>query len=341
MANIVIRSDEANAAATALTLAARNHSVCLLTLSLPPGEHDFSYFGEQRTVPLRRVEELDASAPRVGIVFAEGEDVKAGIRSVVGSTCPDLLVIIGGGISAAVEATDAARNLGFDVSRILLVGAFLVGGNAAAVRSEKQGVLAGFLAPGTPVHVVALAESTFPQIALGDAFGVALSSVNALFHAPPMILNAMSVERGDDVRFYVEGFGESVCRLLLELDTDRLRLGAALGRVLVPIEELNDRYSGSADGSGSTLREKVNAPLSTQSIKLPSSFHHRFLAHEMRSTFAPMSELAQVLDVEVPTIRSVVRIGEILLGSELGTDARVAAGKFLGLIDAKTTDPVS
>ncbi|GAA3312006.1 NAD/NADP octopine/nopaline dehydrogenase family protein [Arthrobacter ramosus] len=335
MANIVIRSDEANAAATALTLAARNHSVCLLTLALAPGEHDFSYFGERRTLPLRRVEELDPSAPRVGIVFAEGEDIKAGIRSVVGSTSPDLLVIIGGGITAAVESTEAAQSLGFDVCRILLAGAFLVGGNASAVRSEKQGVLAGFLAPGTPAPVVELAESTFPQISIGDAFSVALSSVNALFHLPPMILNAMSVERADDVRFYVEGFGDSVSRLLLELDADRLRLGAALGRVLVPIEELNDRYSGDADKHGTTLREKVNSPLSTQSIKLPSSFHHRFLAHELRSTFAPMSELADALGVDVPTIRSVVRLGEILLGSELGPEARAAAGKFLGLIDAK------
>lgn len=150
-----------------------------------------------------------------------------------------------------------------------------------------------------------------------------------------MILNAMSVERSDDVRFYVEGFGDSVCRLLLELDADRLRLGAALGGALVPIDELNDRYSGDVESNGATLREKVNAPLSTQSIKLPSSFHHRFLAHELRSFFAPMSELGHILEVDMPRIHSVVRLGEVLLASELSADARVAARKFLGLINAK------
>jgi opine dehydrogenase len=336
MANIVIRSDEANAAATALALAARNHTVSLLAPSPAAGSHEFSYFGEPRTVVLHDVDELDVKAPQVGVVYAEGESVQTGILSVVDSSTPDLLVIIGGGITAAVEAGEVARSLSFDPSRILLVGAFIFGGNASAVRSEKQGVLAGFLAPGTPVTVQELAETTFPQISIGDAFGAALSSVNALFHLPPMILNAMSVERGDDVRFYVEGFGDSVCRLLLELDADRLRLGTALGRALVPIDELNDMYSGGVENSGATLREKVNAPLSTQSIRLPSSFHHRFLAHELRSFFAPMSELAQALGVDAPTIDSVVRLGEILLGVDLRTAARTTSRKFLDLIDAKS-----
>lgn len=336
MTNILIRSNEANAAATALTFAARSHTVCLLNTSVAEGPHDFSFFGEKRTVVLHKVDELDVSCPRVAIVFAEGEDVPAGVQSVVDLKTPDLLVIIGGGITAAVEAAEVARRLNFDVSRILLIGAFLVGGNASAVRSEKQGVLAGFLSSGTPEYVRELAEKTFPQISLGNAFDVALSSVNALFHLPAMILNAMSVERGDDVRFYVEGFGDSVCRLLLELDADRIQLGTALGRDLLPIEELNDQYRGSFDNTGVSLREKVNAPLSTQSIKLPSSLHHRFLAHELRSTFAPMNELAHRLDVDARTLAAVVRMGEILVGSDFRLEAKAVAGKFLELIDANS-----
>ncbi|GAA3325875.1 NAD/NADP octopine/nopaline dehydrogenase family protein [Paeniglutamicibacter sulfureus] len=331
MANILIRSDEANAAATALLWAARGHNVCLLAPTLSPGTNNFSYFGHQRTVTLRRLEELEASGPNVGVVFAEGEDVQAGISSILESKTPDLLVIIGGGISAAVHATEAAKGLHFDSSRILHVGGFLVGGNASAVKSEKQSVIAGFLAKGTPSHVLGLAQTTLPQVLIGNGFSVALSSVNALVHLPPMIFNAMSVERGADVRFYVEGFGDSVCRLIDDLDAERLRLGTALGFMLLPLGELMDRSSGPEGMPGKTMREKINAFPSYQSIKLPSSFGHRFLAHELRSTFAPMAELARMAGVGVPTINSVVRIGEILLSADLSSSAKIVATKFLAL----------
>lgn len=335
MTNLVIRSDEANAAATALVLAAMEHNVCLLAPTLLPGEHTFEYLGKERTVTLRKRDELDTSKPTVGVIFAEGENVRSGVARVLDARHPDLLVIIGGGILAATEADAAAEALNFDTSRVLMVGAFLVGGNSSIVRAEKQGVLAGFLAPGTPPSIVELAESTFPQVSIGDSNAVALSSVNALFHVPPMILNAMSIERGDDVRIYVEGFGDSVCRLLLELDSDRLHLGAALGLSLVPIDELNSRYSGSAATSGKPLRERVNTLRSTQSIKIPADFNHRFLAHELRATFAPMSELARALGVDLPTIQSVVRIGEILLGTKLTLEANDTAQKFLSIMDSK------
>lgn len=334
MANILIKSNEANAAATALTFAARNHRVCLLGDKLAPGVHDFSFFGADRSATLHTIDALAAPGPRVAIVFGEGEDVPSGIAQVLDSK-PDLLVVIGGNVTAAVEAVEVAQNLNFDVSRILTIGAFLVGGNGSAVRSEKRGVLAGFLSLDTPEDIKKLAATVFPQITLGDAFEVALSSVNALFHLPPMILNAMSVERGDDVRFYVEAFGESVCNFLLELDADRCRLGAAMGRTLLPIEDLNDRYSGDSGEQLASLREKVNTPLSTQSIKLPSSFHHRFLAHEVRSFFAPLSELARRLQVDVPTIDSAVRLSEILVGSSFSAQAKDVAGKFLDLIGEK------
>lgn len=336
MASIVIRSDEANAVTTALLLAARNHRVCLLSSSVAPGEHQFSHFGERRTVRLFRDDAMNIPAPKIGIVFAEGENVQAGVRSVLGSGHPDLLVIVGGGISGAVEAAETARDLEYDASRILLVGGFLVGGSVDSVTVEKQGVLAGFLATGTPPRVLELARETFPQVSIDDGASVALSSVNALIHVPPMILNAMSIERGDDVRFYVEGFGDSVCRLIAALDADRLLLGAALGSILPPLEDLLDRYNGPAGMRGQTLREKVNGFLPYHSVKFPSSFRHRFLDHELRSTFAPMAELARTVGVDVPTIRSIVLLGEVLLDADLTSEAGLVARKFHALTTARS-----
>jgi opine dehydrogenase len=151
-----------------------------------------------------------------------------------------------------------------------------------------------------------------------------------------MIFNAMSVERGDDVRMYVEGFGDCVSKLLLQLDIDRLALGEALGRDLIPIETISDRYRGIADNDGRSLKEKINSRVSTQSAKLPSTFRHRFLAHELRSTFAPMYQVARLLRVNVPTIQAVVTLGQLLIGEDLYDESALAATRFLGLINAKS-----
>lgn len=334
MATIIIRSDEANAAATALTLAAREHTVCLNSRILGPGTHTFDYFGTPRTITLSTLDQLGNDAARVGIVFAEGEEVPAGMQAVTTPIRPELIVIIGGGITAAVEAVQSALRLGIDPSTILHVGAFLVGGNAKLVRSEKHDVLAGFLGPGTSEDVTQMAASIFPRLSLGNATAVALSSINALFHVPPMLLNAMSVERGDKIRFYVEGFGDSVIRLLLALDADRLKVGSALGLELLSVQELKSRYSGlGGERQRLTLRDQVNT-MSSQTASLPSTFQHRFLRHELLSSFAPMAELANALDVEAPTLRSVVKIGEILLDEDLQNHATTSAQAFMGLTTA-------
>ncbi|AMB40260.1 MULTISPECIES: NAD/NADP octopine/nopaline dehydrogenase family protein [Paenarthrobacter] len=332
MVDIVIRSNEANAAATALTLAARDHRVCLLSDKVSPGPYEFEYFGDSRKVVLHGIDELTTGTSVIGIVFAEGEDVRTGLQDVLRIASPALMVIVGGGVTGAVEAVEAARHFGYDPSNVLHVGAFLVGGNLSAVRAEKHDVLAGFLGPNTPGETVELALSTFPRLSLGNPAAVALSSINALFHVPPMLLNAMSVERADATRFYVEGFGDSVCRLLLALDADRQRLGAALGLGLMPVQELKARYSGPDAPKGLSLREQVNT-LSSQTAALPSSFHHRFLRHELRSSFAPMAELAAAVRVDVPTVSAVVRLGEILLEENIRDHAARPAQDFLNLLN--------
>jgi hypothetical protein len=80
------------------------------------------------------------------------------------------------------------------------------------------------------------------------------------------------------------------------------------------------------------LREQVNT-LSSQTAALPSSFHHRFLRHELRSSFAPMAKLAAAVRVDVPTISSVVRLSEILLEEDILDHAARPAQEFLNLMN--------
>jgi len=330
MVNVVISSADRIAVATALLLAIRTHRVCLLNSDVPAGDYLVDYFGEPRSARLVEPSELEASTATVAVVFAEGEDVAVGVAEVFRCAAPDLLVIIGGGLAAPVSAVRTARRYGLDGSRILLVGGFPFGGDTTTVNSEKVGIPAGFLAE-TSSEMQGLATEVFPEAFFTTGVGAVLSNLNALVHVPTMVLNAMSVERGDETRFYVESFGDSVCRLIAEVDTDRIRLGGTLGVELVPIEQVMNEFYGGAGMRGESLREMMNSFPPYQSLVLPTSFEHRFLAHDLRSTLGPMVELARILDVEAAATESVVRIGEILLDAQVLPDSRLVAREFLDL----------
>ena len=337
MSNIVIASEDVNAAATALTLAARGHETVLLGSTLPRGPHPFNLFGEQMIVELKGIEALD-DGPTIGMVFAEGEDVAEGFSRILALCHPSLILIVGGGVAGVMAASRAASAHGFDDSRICAVSGFLVGGNAAAVSSEKFGLVGGFIGRRPDPAAAALLRRTLPHLDIGSIVSAALSSTNALIHVGPMIFNAMSVERGDRVRFYVEGFGDAVSRLVAELDIERLAVGRALGAQLHSFESLMDRYYAPEGMQGSNLREKINTFHGYDAVALPETLRHRFLVHEIQSTFAPVVGLAALHGIPVPASSSVVHLGEILAGMSFAADGRSVARDFAAFAAARAPD---
>ncbi len=331
MAAVVIRSGETNAAATALMLAGRGHQAALLGNRLGSGTYDVDYYGSPFHLELHKVSTIAESDELVAMVFAEGEDLEGGIAEVLAAVTPRILAIVGGGPEGAVRAVQVAQRHGFDISALLLIGGFLTGGDEKRLQGEKRGVLAGFVGAGTDKSVQQLAVRVLQQVAFTSAAGAALSSLNSLLHVPPMILNAGTVERGDKLSFYTEAFGPAAAAMVDALDTERRALGAAMGHVLPGFEELMDRYNSPSGMTGETMLEKINSFTPYRDVQLPDNFGHRFLAHELSSSFAPMAELADLHSVPAPTIRAVVRIGEVLLGRELSAPARDIAKKFTSL----------
>lgn len=335
MTAILIRSAEKNAVATALLFAGRGHRVALLGNQRGSGTYDVDYYGVPRRLEIHQVTSITESGELLAMVFAEGEDLEAGIAEVLDTSTPTILAIVGGGPEGAVRATTAALQHGFDTTALLLVGGFITGGDEKSLQGEKRGVLAGFVGAGTSESITELAVAVLEQVAFTSAASAALSSLNALLHVPPMILNAGGVERAENLEFYTDGFGPAAMAMLEALDSERRALGTAMGHELPGFEELMDRYNASAGMAGETMLKKINSFTPYRGVRLPSGFGHRFLAHELSSSLAPMAELAMLHAVPVPTIRAVVRIGEVLLGRDLSAPARDTAKKFARLF----TDP--
>jgi opine dehydrogenase len=334
MPHVIIRSDESNARLTALAFAGRGHTVSLSqTAGVASFDGTVTVFGESRAVTLVDPTSITSSESFIAVAFAEGEDVAAAVSGLLAQGTPELLIIVGGGISGATAAAGAARAAGLSLGKVAMTGGFAFGGGLGdepSISSEKNGLLCAFLGEADET-ALALFHEMLPAANVVPLRVAGLSSNNALIHVPAMILNAMSIERGEPLHFYVEAYGHSVCRLVEALDTERLALGTSLGVDLPTFESILDRYYGREGMAGKNLHEKITTFPEYSGGLLPDSFEHRYLVHEIESTFSPMLSMLIAADLPHDSVAAVVRLAEILVGRSLRDNATSVAGEFLTL----------
>lgn len=330
MTDVHIISNEVNCYFAALLLAARGFRTAI---EGRPGETtEIEVFGDRTTVHIHTTDQLDA-AERIAIVAAEGEDLRTGIHTALASGQPDLFIVIGGGAAGVIESIEVAQDAGIDPGRVLNVSAFIWGGRLGApvvLNSEKLGLLAAFLGDADE-HVRSLAERAAPTLHLTEPLAVALSSLNALIHPVPMVLGATEVDRASDSRFFIDTFGDAVCRVAAQLDRERLTIGRALGLELPSFEAMLREYYSSEGIGGSDLCTLVNTFHAYQSQIIPHSFEHRYLSHELANNLSPMSELAKLLSLATPVLNSLLDLGTVLAGRDLREGSNDVASKLLQL----------
>ena len=106
----------------------------------------------------------------------------------------------------------------------------------------------------------------------------------------------------------------------------------AIGTVEASVRDLDDLVGAVASGEANRV------------IKAPSSLGHRYYREDFGYGLLPFTQLAAIAEVDVPVAKSLLRIGETLLGVNLAAQGRTAermgiAGldrnRLLGLVGAK------
>jgi opine dehydrogenase len=180
-----------------------------------------------------------------------------------------------------------------------------------------------------------------------DVLACDLANVNMILHVPGAVLGAAWVEatRGN-FTFYVEGMTPGVARLMRALDDERRAVGRAFGHDL-PSIAAEMQAIGTVEASVRDLDDLVGAVASGEAnrvIKAPSSLGHRYYREDFGYGLLPFTQLAAIAEVDVPVAKSLLRIGETLLGVDLAAQGRTAermgiAGLdrngLLGLVGAK------
>ncbi|MGD8764427.1 MAG: NAD/NADP octopine/nopaline dehydrogenase family protein [Desulfobacteraceae bacterium] len=161
----------------------------------------------------------------------------------------------------------------------------------------------------------------FPQMVVCENVLVtSLNNLNPIVHPPMVLCNAGRIEAtgGKGWNLYGDGATESVAKLMLALDDERMSLMEHIGVQGVAFkdafEKLYKNYSlgGESLSLSETLRK---SPIhSDPAFSAPESIDTRYIAEDLPFGLVPWSSIGRMFGLPTPTIKATIQIASIMLG---------------------------
>ncbi|CAM04031.1 NAD/NADP octopine/nopaline dehydrogenase-like protein [Saccharopolyspora erythraea NRRL 2338] len=146
-----------------------------------------------------------------------------------------------------------------------------------------------------------------------------LTDFGAVAHAPIALANLGSIERGEELLFYLDGMSDRTVVLLEQAEREFRAVAHAYGADLTPMAQVLDRYYGCRTTCVLDAMRSVEA---YQTIPAPESLDHRFLREDIASTLVPLEALAATAGVPTPMISSTINIMSLLSGEQFRDTGR-------------------
>jgi opine dehydrogenase len=150
------------------------------------------------------------------------------------------------------------------------------------------------------------------------------TNANAMLHVANCLANAGKIDRGEGYKFYAEGVTPSVGRLYGAINAERVAVAAALGAEVPTLEDWFARTYGVRGASLSETCQLLTANRDGpyQATGTPRSWDHKYIAEDVPVGLMPMRALGEAVGVPTPAIDAVIRLAQILAGSDFAADAR-------------------
>jgi opine dehydrogenase len=184
-----------------------------------------------------------------------------------------------------------------------------------------------------------LAKRLFPAARpVSDVLACDLANVNMVLHVPGAVLAAAWVEAtGGDFTFYVQGMTRGVARVMGALDDERRAVARAFNHEL-PALTAEMRAIGTVEEATPDIDDLVSAISSGEAnrrIKAPNSLQHRYYREDLCYGLLPFTVLAKIGGVDVPLAKSLLQIGQVLLGFDPASAGRTAARMGIADLDRR------
>lgn len=184
---------------------------------------------------------------------------------------------------------------------------------------EKLGM--GVLPSSQGSRVQQIVEKWFPGVTLyPHVVACGLAAMNPVVHPAGVLLNAGRVEKSrGEFYFYDEGVSPAVCRLIYQVDAERLAVARALDIELPPVDE---SFHAAGFGPKGDLWSTINGSWMLTQLRAPGALETRWLTEDVPYGLAAWSLLGEQFGVDCPVMRALVEVASATLGIDFWKSAR-------------------
>jgi opine dehydrogenase len=161
-------------------------------------------------------------------------------------------------------------------------------------------------------------SSVFPQfVAAENILFTSLNNMNPIVHPPMVLFNAGRVEsmESTDWNLYADGATESVVKVMLQMDQERMLLLDCLGMKVMAFKDTFEHlYQGYSLGRTSLSDTLRGSPIhSNPAFPAPSTLKTRYLKEDLPFGLTAWSSIGNMWGVPMPNIDAVIRIASTML----------------------------
>jgi opine dehydrogenase len=163
-------------------------------------------------------------------------------------------------------------------------------------------------------------KDVFPQLnPIDDYLEVTLNNIGMLLHPTISLFNAGLMDFGKEFKFYSEGTTPRVCLVLENIEMEINKIFEKLG-----LKQL--RFSKWAEKSYGVKAESIYQAIQQvavyKDINAPTQLITRYFTEDVPTGLVPISSLGAFLNVQTPTINSIIYLSSLLCGMDFNKIGR-------------------
>ena len=168
-------------------------------------------------------------------------------------------------------------------------------------------------------------QPVFPQFkAAPNVWFTSVNNLNPIVHPPMVLFNAGRIEAtgGEGWNLYADGATESVARMMLAMDEDRMAVLRPISSEGIyfkdAFEKLYADYSLGKKSLSQTLRE---SPIhGDPTFPAPSTVDTRYITEDLPFGLVPWSSIGRMWDIPTPNVDAVIQVASTMLGRDYFTE---------------------
>lgn len=200
------------------------------------------------------------------------------------------------------------------------------GDNKVTVHIRTVNLPMGVLPSHKTTEAVELFRQFFPETTpCRNILDSALSNTNPIIHVAPTMLNTGRIEIADDFYLYREGMTDSVRKVMIAADKERIAVRKAFG--------LSEPHYNLPEDSYEVFRDQFGpgALQAGQKMRGPLSMEDRYITEDVPFGMVFYSSMARLSGVETPICNSLINIASVISNRDYFSEGRNL--KALGIED--------